>query len=168
MRKKLAALISAAATVTMITGAGVASATAGQRARAHPAVTGTEHVQIVGTSLSGKRNKVVAYGVFNASGIDQPVSRSQDIFTFPDGSFTVTHKPTSTQQHFSKATCSATVVQQGNYTLSGGTDAYEGISGHGTFTVHVLIVFSHTETGCSTKPIASQTLVQAQGPVTLP
>src|SRR5690242_7292344 len=52
MRKMLAALIGAAASVTMITGAGVASAAAGHPASAHAAVTGTEHFQAVGTSLS--------------------------------------------------------------------------------------------------------------------
>jgi hypothetical protein len=32
----------------------------------------------------------------------------------------------------------------------------------------VLIVLAHTAAGCSKKPIAVQTLVRAQGPVTLP
>lgn len=168
MRKMLAALVGAAASVMMITGAGVASAAAGHPASAHAAVTGTEHFQAVGTSLSGNKNKVVAYGVFNASGIDRVVSNRKDIFAFPSGRFLVTHKATRHRQHFSKATCSGTVFQRGVYSLSRGRGTYAGISGHGRFTVHVLIVARHTAHGCSKKPIAAQTIIRAQGPVTLP
>jgi hypothetical protein len=168
MRKMLAALIGAAASVTMIAGAGAASAAAGHPGRADAAVTGTEHFQLVSNSLSGNNNKVVAYGVFNASGIDRVISNSKDVFTFPGGSFLVTHKVTRNRQHFSKATCSGTVFQRGVYTLSRGRGKYAGIGGHGRFRVHVLLVTRHTAHGCSKKPIAVQTLIQAQGPVTLP
>ena len=168
MRKILAALIGAAASVTMITGAGAASAAAGHPASPHAAVTGTEHFQIVGTSLSGNRNKVVAYGVFNASGTDRAVSNRKDVFIFPRGSFVVRHKPTGTRRQFSKATCSGTVSQRGLYTLHRGSGRYAGISGGGHYSLHVLFVARHTASGCSKKPIAVQTIVRAQGPVTLP
>ena len=69
MRKMLAALFGAAATVTMIAGAGVASASpAHPGSPAHPvtithpassqrAVTGIEHFQIVSTSLTSNRRR---------------------------------------------------------------------------------------------------------------
>lgn len=167
MRKMLAALIGAAASVMMITGTGVASAAASHPASAHGA-TGTQHFQAVGTSLSGNRNKVVAYGVFNASGIDRAISNHKDVFAFPGGSFLVTHKPTRNRQHFSKVTCSGTFFQRGVYALSRGRGKYAGISGHGIYRLHGLLVARHTAHGCSKKPIAVQTIIQAQGPVTLP
>lgn len=168
MRKMLIALIGAAASVTMITGAGVASAAAGHPASAHVAATGTEHFQAVGTSLSGNRNKVVAYGVFNASGIDRAISNRKDVFAFPGGSFLVTHKPTRNRQHFSKVTCSGTFFQRGVYALSRGRGKYAGISGHGRYRLHGLLVARHTAHGCSKRPIAVQTIIRAQGPVALP
>jgi hypothetical protein len=168
MRKMLAALIGAAASVTMITGAGVASAAAGHPASAHAAVTGTEHFQAVGTSLSGNTSTVVAYGVFNASGTDRSISNRKDIFTFPGGSFFVTHKPTGNRQHFSKVTCSGTFFQRGVYKLGPGRGKYAGINGHGRYKLHGLLVARHTASGCSKRPIAVQTIIRAQGPVTLP
>jgi hypothetical protein len=168
MRKILVALIGAAASVTMITGAGAASAAAGHPASPHAAVTGTEHFQIVGTSLSGTRNKVVAYGVFNASGTDRAVSNTKDVFIFPRGSFLVRHHATRTRQHFSKVTCAGTIFERGVYTISRGRGQYAGISGHGRYRVRVLIVTRHTASGCSKRPIAVQAIVRAQGPVRLP
>ena len=77
MRKTLAALIGAAATVTMITGAGVASGLAELPHRhqppaavSHAAVTRTEHFQDVSASLTSNTSPVAAYGAFNASGTD--------------------------------------------------------------------------------------------------
>ncbi len=174
MRKMLAALIGAAATVTMITGAGVASAspthpaTITHPASAHRAVTGTQHFQDVSTSLTGNRSKVVAYGVFNASGVDIATSNTRDTFRFPGGSFRVRHKVTHSRSHFSKRTCAGTQSQRGTYKISRGRGRYAGISGHGRFTVSALIVARHTAHGCSNKPIAVQVVIRARGPVTLP
>jgi hypothetical protein len=168
MRKTLAALIGAAATVTMITGAGVASASPTHPASSHRAVTGTENFQAVSTSLTSNRSKVVAYGVFNASGVDISTSSTRDTFKFPGGSFRVTHKVTHSHSHFNTRTCAGTQNQRGIYKISRGRGKYAGISGHGRFTVSVLIVARHTAHGCSKKPIAIQVVLRAHGPVTLP
>ena len=61
MRKTLAALIGAAATVMMITGAGAASAATGSPASPHAAVTGTEHFQLVSSSVTSNGGPVAAY-----------------------------------------------------------------------------------------------------------
>jgi hypothetical protein len=180
MRKTLAALISAAATVTMIAGAGVAAASpahpaslahpasATHPASSHRAVTGTEHFQAVSTSLTSNRSKVVAYGVFNASGVDISTSNTRDTFKFPGGKFRVTHKVTHSRQHFNTSTCAGTAHQRGTYKISHGTGKYAGISGHGRFRVRALIVARHTAHGCSRRPIAIQVIIRAHGPVTLP
>src|SRR6266568_5233131 len=137
MRKMLAALIGAAATVTMIAGAGVAPASA------HRAVTGTEHFQAVSTSLTSSRSKVVAYGVFNASGIDISTSNTRDTFKFPGGKFRVTHHATHSRQHFNTTTCAGTFRERGVYKISHGTGRYAGISGHGRYRLRGLIVARH-------------------------
>jgi hypothetical protein len=175
MRKTLAALFGAAASVTMITGAGVASASPAHPASSHRAVTGTEHFQVVSASLTGNRNKVAAYGVFNASGIDIVRSNTRDTFKFPGGSFHVRHKVTQSRQHFNPRICAGTARQRGTYKISHGTGKYAGITGkyagitgHGHFRVRVLIVARHTSHGCSRRPIAVQTVIRARGPVTLP
>jgi len=168
MRKMLAALIGAAATVTMITGAGVAAAGPVHPASAHHAVTGTEHFQIVSATISGKRSPVVIYGAFNDRGVDVTTGQTTDRFVFPGGSFRVTHKNTSSHQHFNTRTCAGTFRQAGTYTLSHGRGKYAGISGHGHFALRGLIVNRHTAHGCSRSPIAVQVIIQAQGPATLP
>jgi len=168
MRKTLAALIGAAATVTMITGAGVAAAGPVHPASAHHAVTGTEHFQIVSATISGKRSPVVIYGAFNDRGVDVTTGKTTDRFRFPGGSFRVTHKNTSSHQHFNTTTCAGTVHQSGTYTLSNGRGKYAGISGHGHFAIRVLIIARHTAHGCSRNPIAVQAVIQAHGVATLP
>ena len=174
MRKMLAALIGAAATVTMITGAGVAAASPthpaiiSHPASSHRAVTGTEHFQIVSTSLTSSRSKVVAYGVFNASGVDIATSNTRDTFKFPGGKFRVRHHATHSRQHFNTRTCAGTFRERGTYKLSHGTGKYAGISGHGRYRLRGLIVARHTARGCSRRPIAIQVIIRAHGPVTLP
>ncbi len=180
MRKMLAALFGAAATVTMIAGAGVASASpAHPGSPAHPvtithpassqrAVTGIEHFQAVSTSLTSSRSKVVAYGVFNASGVDIATSNTRDTFKFPGGKFRVRHHATRSRQHFSTRTCAGTFRERGVYRLSHGTGRYAGISGHGRYRLRGLIVARHTAHGCSRRPIAIQVIIRAHGPVTLP
>ena len=173
MRKTLAALIGAAATVTMITGAGVAAASPVHPASpAHPAsshrVTGIEHFQAVSTSPTSNRSKLVAYGVFNAAGVDISITNTRDRFTFPGGSFRVTHKATSSHHHFNTSTCAGTFRERGDYTLSHGHGKYAGISGHGHYRLRGLIVTRHTAHGCSRRPIAIHVIIQAHGPVTLP
>ena len=67
----------------------------------------TEHFQIVSASISGKRSPVVIYGAFNDRGVDVTTGNTTDSFRFPGGSFRVTHKNTSSHQHFSTRTCAA-------------------------------------------------------------
>jgi len=178
MRKTVAALISAAATVTMITGAGVATAATSHPATSHPAaarpavtqraVTGTEHFQDVSASLTSNKSPVAAYGAFNAGGVDTQLGHRTDLFKFPGGSFLIKHKVTRSRQHFSKTACAGVQRQRGTYKISGGTGKYAGISGSGRFRLRILLVAAHTSHGCSRKPVAAQVIIRAHGPVTLP
>jgi hypothetical protein len=185
MRKTIAALVGAAATATMITGAGVAAAAAGHPAAAthpaaislaaahpasmHAAVTRTEHFQDLAASLTSNKSPVAAYGAFNAGGTDtQGTGKNTDTFTFPGGSFRIVHKVTHDRQHFSTRTCSGTEHQRGVYTISDGTGKYAGISGSGHFKFRLLIVAGRTSHGCAQRPVAVQVVIRAHGPVTLP
>lgn len=178
MRKTVAALISAAATVTMITGAGAATAASSHPAGPHPAaaraavtqraVTGTEHFQDVSASLTSNKSPVAAYGAFNAGGVDTQLGHRTDLFKFPGGSFLIKHKVTRSRQHFSKTACAGVQRQRGTYKISGGTGKYAGISGSGHFRLRVLIVARHTAHGCSQRPVAVQVIIRAHGPVTVP
>ena len=180
MRKTLAALIGAAATATMITGAGVAMASpshpagishpaaVSHPASPHAAVTGREHFQLVSANVTSNGGPVAAYGVFNASGAQIQISNSKDTFKFPTGSFVVRHRSTHSRSSFSRRTCAGVVHQRGVYKISKGTGAYAGISGHGRFRLRILIVARHTAHGCSNNPIAVQTVIRARGPVSLP
>jgi hypothetical protein len=168
MRKTIAALIGAAATVTIITGAGVASAAVNHPASPRPAVTRTEYFQDVSGSMTSNKSPLAAYGAFNASGVDTQTGNRTDNFKFPGGSFTVKHKTTHSHQSFSKRTCAGVSQQSGTYKISGGTGDYAGISGSGHFKLRVLLVARHTARGCSRRPIAGQVVIQAHGPVTMP
>ena len=66
-------------------------------------------------------------------------------------------------------TCLNTVNQHGTYTLLGGTGKYAGISGHGTFRLHILIVAARSHGQCSQTepPVAFELLIRASGPVHL-
>jgi hypothetical protein len=169
MRKTIAALIGAAATVTMISGAGLATASASTHpASTRPAVTRTEHFQDVSASLTSNKSHVLGYGAFNAGGTDVQKNNNTDIFKFPGGSFRVTHKVKGGHQSFSKAACVGKVSQHGTYKLSKGRGKFAGISGSGHFTVSVLLVAGRNSLGaCSKKPVAVQVIIRAHGPVTL-
>jgi len=166
MRIIRAAVIGATCIGTLVAGASVAAA-AVRAPGDHRWISGTEHFQIVGTSVSGSRSKVAAYGLFNASGADHTITGHVNVFRFGNGSFRVTHKPVRSRQHFSKVTCSGTFYQRGVYRLSHGRGRYAGIRGHGHYVLHGLLVTRHTAHGCGHKPVAVHTVIDADGPTAM-
>jgi hypothetical protein len=170
MRKTIAALIGAAATVTMISGAGLAAASTHQAA-AHPAVTKTEHFQAMSTTVTSNKVHLIAYGGFTAGGVDVQNRNGSDTFRFPGGTFHVTHKALGGHSHFTKATCLNKITQHGTFKISKGTGKFAGIRGSGHYKLLVLFIAARNSHGaCSQRkpPVASQLLIQAQGPVTRP
>jgi hypothetical protein len=161
---RLLAATAAAAAAGAFALTGVTAASA-----ASPAVSGTEHFQFMTTSPTSSNASIIATGVFTAGGVDHP-GRTTDTLVFPTGSFKVTHsKPTGTQT-LNPKTCLLTATQTGTYTISGGTGAYSGISGHGTYQATILAVAARTAQGkCSTTlaPAAWQQVIKASGPVHL-
>ena len=101
---------------------------AGAAPTGRPAVSGTEHFQLMTTSATATSIPVIAYGVFTAAGVNHTGSKV-DTLVFPNGSFKINHSGVPTRQKFNKKTCLLQVSGTGKVTLFGGTGAYKGISG---------------------------------------
>jgi hypothetical protein len=165
MRKTITAIFGAATTAMMISGAGMAAASA------RPAAATTEHFQEVVASPTSDKANVIVYGAFTAGGIDTQHNNNTDTFKFPGGSFLVTPKITSQHQHLNTTTCLLTATLNISYKISRGTGKYAGISGSGHGTISDLEITardSHGACSLSKTLLAQQVFVRGQGPVTLP
>jgi hypothetical protein len=138
-------------------------------------VTGIEHFQLLGTSATSNRLNILAWGPFSATGTDfESTSNSAtgtDVAKVNGGSFKITHTFKSEKQSFNPKTCFLSVVGKGTYKLSGGTGAYKGLSGSGSFTLTVYAIAARTKKGVcneNANPIGYQQVVNAAGPVRLP
>jgi hypothetical protein len=153
----------------------MASLGAGTAAWAAPPQTQT--VVITVDAATGNQT-FSATGPASGSGIDTPTSSTQtgnaqhgtDLFTFTDGpssgsSFTVKHVGHETDT-FDPATCSFSVVGDGNFVVTGGTGALSDIKGSGHYTESGTLTFP-TEGGCNpnTNPISGSLVVTAVGNV---
>jgi hypothetical protein len=156
-----AAGLAVAAGAVLITGLAAASAA--------PSAAATEHFQIMTTSVNSNP-RVIAYGAFTGAAVDhQHEAINTDTFKFVSGSFKIKHSPGTGKQSFNPKTCVLTVSEHGTYTLGHGTGSYAGISGHGTFKLSILEIAARSKGNCSMnrKPVAFQSLINAQGPVHL-
>jgi hypothetical protein len=132
--------------------------------------SGFEYFQLVNTSAANNApTSIIARGVFTAGGVDHPGS-TVDTAVFPDGTFKITHSNGTGTPRFNPRTCLGVIALNGTYTLSGGTGAYAGISGHGIYRLSITEVAARNSAGqCSNKlpPVAFQQIIRAQGPVSL-
>ena len=137
-------------------------------AAARPAVSGTENFQAMTTSATSSTQGVIASGVFTAAGVAHEGSKVST-FVFPAGSFKVAHSKGIGPQKFNPKTCLFTVSQHGTLALSGGTGAYKGISGKGTYKLSILAIAARSGGKCSMKkpPVAYQQLIKATAAVKL-
>src|ERR1700722_4774773 len=144
-------LIAAAATVAVAGTIAVTGITAASAApRTSPAVSGTEHFQLVTTSATASTGRVIAYGVFTAPAVDH-MGNSVDRFVFRNGSFKVKHSPGKGPQSFNPKTCLMT------------------ISGHGNYHFTLLLIAARSKGKCSQSkpPVAFEQIIMASGPVRL-
>jgi hypothetical protein len=165
MRKLLAAAATTISAVALISGTGLAMASAHA---AHPATSNTEHFREMTTSATSSKSSLIATGVFTAGGIDNQ-GVTPETFTFPNGTIQIKHHAVHTKQTLNSKTCLFTVSQSGTYKLIGGTGTYTGISGHGTYALSILAVLARSKGKCSMSklPAAYQQTINAHGPVTL-
>jgi hypothetical protein len=166
--KKLAAAASVIVTAGAVAVSGLAAASASPAVT--PAVSGTEHFQLMTTSPTSNRSTIIGRGsVFTAGGVDI-AGNTTDTVKFPGGTFKIRHSPGKGPQSFNPRTCLLTINQHGTYRLGHGTGKFKGISGHGRYHLLILAIAARNARGkCSqTKPPRVwQQVIQAQGPVTL-
>ncbi len=137
-------------------------------ASTHPALSGTEHFQLVSTSTTSNRGMVIAYGAFTARAVDVQGNKA-DTFKFANGSFKVTHSPGKGPQTFNPKTCLGLVNQHGTYTIGHGTGAYAGITGRGKYQLSIVLIGAKSGGRCvrNKPPAAAEIIIRATGPVRL-
>jgi len=159
MRKTIAALIGATTTATMITGAGLAAASARP---ASPAKSGTEHLALMTTLPSTSKYTVIASGLFTAGGVDIS-GNTTDLVKLSDGTFKVHHGGALhiVKQQLNRKTCLAVFEATASLTLSGGTGAYKGISGSGKAVINSQFIARRSKGACNpnlTPTVVEQTI----------
>ncbi len=164
-RRLLAAAVAAAAGTIAVTGVTAASATP----RTQPAISGTEHVQVMSTSTTSSPATAIAYGAFTAAGTAKLGSARVGTIAFPGGTIKLSHHAGKGTMRFSPRTCLAMISQPGTYKIIGGTGKYAGISGRGTYQLNLTFIAARANGRCSTAapPAAQQELLRLSGPVHL-
>ena len=143
------------------------------------AATGNQTFRILFTAnpRSGIPGLVIASGVVSGVGTDLTIAQDPhpdgsetdtDRIALPGGTITILDTDPAGIFHFNPVTCVATLAGTGPYTIIGGTGAYAGASGQGTFTARGLVVFDRTAGGCSEEPRSFFASVTLSGPITVP
>lgn len=112
----------------------IPSASAGGHQGGHH---GVQRFMFLGTDASreGTPAIVVATGPIHAKGTDVVISETEDKLVFPDGTVSLTHDPKTSGDSFDPVTCLFRFRERGTYQVTGGTGAYEGATGRGTYRV---------------------------------
>lgn len=164
MRKIFASAVTVAAAATVIGGAGLAAAST------HTGASGTENFQMMTTSVSGSPS-VIASGLFTAPGTDHEHPKTNTAtFVFANGTVNVKHSPGTGTQSFNPNTCLLTINFHGTYQLTGGTGAYQGITGSGNYKLGILAIGAKSGGKCSKTlpPVAFHQVINASGTASLP
>jgi len=101
---------------------------------------------------NAQQSTVVASGVLNATGKDVEVSATAssgvDRFVFPHGSLRISHTRHQHSESFDPRSCTARFSESGTFKVVGGTGAYVGASGGGTYQLHGTFMGQRTAKGC--------------------
>ena len=165
MKRNTPLTIAAASTAAATAGALWLAAPAGAAART--AVSGTENFQAISSATSSTRS-LIASGLFTRGGVDR-VGNKVDTFVFSNGTFKVAHSRGTGTPKLNPKTCLFTATIKGTIALSGGTGAYKGISGKGTYQFSELAILAKSGGKCTMKkpPTASQVIIKATASVKL-
>jgi len=148
---------------------GFAGAAGGVLLTAGPAFAATTGAQGFTLTSSGRGPlQVTATGPIHGAAVDKTSGPTHDQFVFPQGAVNVQHAPTSSHQG-PTAGCTTFYTERGTYGLAGGTGAYAGASGGGTYFLHDVSFAKMLPNGtCSQKPSSNLTTIFAHGTTTLP
>jgi hypothetical protein len=161
MRTKLAAGITAISAVTIIGGAGIATASAS------PGGARTEQLRIMNTKATSARLSVIATGAFTSGGYVIPAAAT-DIVVFPSGTFQLRHVTHHVTAGGNPRTCLLTETLRGTFTIGHGTGKYVGIRGSGKFVTSIVAVTTKNHAGRCTHvnaPATYQEITTASGTV---
>jgi hypothetical protein len=138
-------------------------ATAGSAGTHHAAKASTQHILALSNNPSNNAKAIViAQGPVHARGVDIVTGRHTDLFKFPNGALKIFHKAKGQHSTFDKKTCLGLVTEHGIFKVTGGTGAYAGASGHGTYHLTVTIVACRNQ-----KPKVFQLQIHAAGPLSM-
>jgi len=113
-----------------------------------------------------QQTSLVGSGVIHGQGTDHVISNNTDRFKFSQGSVLVNHAPT-TQQQGPQVGCVTFYRENGTYQLAGGTGAYTGAGGGGTYQLQDVFFAKPTANGCSNAG-HDLLVIHATGTTTLP
>jgi hypothetical protein len=68
---------------------------------------------------------------------------------------------------FNNKSCVGRITASGDYVITGGTGAYDGVTGHGEYTVSGTVITAKTSSGCGKSVLGELLFVQGSGPITL-
>ena len=167
MHKRIVALVGAATMATLVSGAGLAAASASP---ASPAASGTEHFYLMTTQPSASRYSVIATGLFTAGGTDVSGSKS-DLVKLPGGSFKINHggRLHVVKMQLNRTTCLANFVATAAFTVGNGKGAYKGISGSGKALISSQFIARRSKGACNPNatPVVLEQTITAKGNVKL-
>jgi hypothetical protein len=160
---RIAGLVAATATLALV-GATGASA----HATATENTTKTEQFTLMADSTTQAQPtfSVIATGAFTAGGT-ATVDHGTITVQLPKGTITLQASTDHVATH-TTPDCFQEKTTSGHYTIASGTDAYLGVTGHGTTRTTVRAVESKNGTTCSENPDAVQFVGTATGIITLP
>lgn len=168
LSRKLA-VAGAAAITAALCGAGLASASTSTSTST--SASGTEHFSLMTTQPNASKYTIIASGVFTAGGVDISGSKS-DTAKFKGGTFKIDHggKFRILKQHVDPKTCLAQFEASTKFTLSGGTGAYQHLSGSGTAVINDLAIAPRNAKGAcnlNANPVVNEETITATGHVKL-
>lgn len=144
------------------------------------AATGRQAFRIFlsGDPRAGAPGTLVANGLVNGRGTDETIEQHPhpdgsetdvELLTLPGGTITIQDTDPADAFHFDPPSCTALIsTNAGVFTVVGGTGAYAGASGSGTFSARGVVVFDRIAGGCSEEPRSFVAVVTATGPLHLP
>jgi hypothetical protein len=154
-------LVAAAAAIAAVFGiAKIATAAAAAK---------TETLSIILTSNTSDIASAIGTGAFTAGGTVALSGGSKGLTVhFTGGTFKLLKTGTSKSSALPPKACLYSKEGSGTYKLADGTGAYKGISGSGKFSSTSRQVYPSIGGKCGSKPAATQFVITASGPVSLP